>query len=158
MNIEQKDIERFWNNVDKKTDNECWEWKSTILNTGYGQFSIKAIHKYSSHRVAYSLFNNIELTNEQFILNSCDNIPCCNPHHLRIGTHLENMKDMKDRKRTFIPSGEKHPNVKLTEKDVLEIRSKYIPRKYSIYKLAEEYNITYQTVHDIIKRKKWKHI
>jgi predicted DNA-binding ArsR family transcriptional regulator len=54
--------------------------------------------------------------------------------------------------------GEKHYLTSLTENDVKEIREKYIPRKYSIYKLAEEYNICPQAIHGIVKRVTWKHI
>lgn len=158
MNIEQKDIERFWTKVDKKSDNECWEWKSTILNTGYGQFTIKAINKYSSHRIAYSLYNNEVINITDLILHNCDNRKCCNPYHLRKGTHKENMKDMTNRNRSYKPNGEKHPNCKLTEQDIIDIRAKYIPRKYTQQKLADEYNLSIQHVSDIINKKKWKHI
>jgi len=46
----------------------------------------------------------------------------------------------------------------LTEKDVIEIRKKYIPRKYSSYKLAKEYGVGRVTINDIIKRRTWLHV
>ena len=42
---------------------------------------------------------------------------------------------------------------KLSKQKVLEIRKKYIPWKYSIYKLSKEYNIHFTTVHNIITRR-----
>lgn len=54
--------------------------------------------------------------------------------------------------------GENSGMSKLTEKDVLEIRSKYIPYKYSTTKLGEEYNVHNSTICSIINNKIWKHI
>jgi hypothetical protein len=52
----------------------------------------------------------------------------------------------------------KHHSV-MTEKDVLEIREKYIPRVYSAERLAKEYGAaTSKTIFDIIHRKIWKNI
>lgn len=56
------------------------------------------------------------------------------------------------------PKGETNANSKLTEKDVIEIRKKYIPWKYSSSMLAREYNISIATIHRIVKRTNWKHI
>jgi hypothetical protein len=44
---------------------------------------------------------------------------------------------------------------KLTSKQVEEIKVKYIPRKYSINKIADEYNVDYKTVWDIINNKSY---
>jgi predicted DNA-binding protein YlxM (UPF0122 family) len=54
--------------------------------------------------------------------------------------------------------GEEHYFTTLTKKDVLEMREKYIPYKYSVYKLAKEYNVSPTTVNQIILRNRWKHI
>ncbi len=42
---------------------------------------------------------------------------------------------------------------KLTDIQAEEIRQKYKPRKYSMYKLADEYNVSYRTISDIINHK-----
>lgn len=47
---------------------------------------------------------------------------------------------------------------KLTEQQVLEIRDKYIPRKYTREMLAKEYNISSSNISYIINRVNWKHI
>jgi hypothetical protein len=54
--------------------------------------------------------------------------------------------------------GEDTYNNKLSDLQVLEIRAKYIPRKYSLYKLAVEYSVSPQLIHDIVKNKRWKHL
>ena len=42
---------------------------------------------------------------------------------------------------------------KLTDKQASEIRQKYVPRKYSTHKLANEYNVSKSTILDIIHNK-----
>lgn len=54
--------------------------------------------------------------------------------------------------------GELNGMSKLTESQVLEIRNKYIPRKYSCRKLASEYGISATKVCQIINNKAWSHI
>jgi hypothetical protein len=51
--------------------------------------------------------------------------------------------------------GEKHPSHKLSSSQVEEIRSKYIPRKYSARKLAAEYGISKTNILDIIHKRIW---
>ena len=46
----------------------------------------------------------------------------------------------------------------LTQKQVLEIRSKFVPRKYSRSVLAKEYNVSEGCIKDILYRRSWKHI
>src|SRR6202000_1122876 len=62
------------------------------------------------------------------------------------------------KKMSEAQSGEKHSQAKLTEKDVLEIRAKYIAGKYGYVKLSKEYNVHDETIRDIIKRTSWRHI
>jgi len=55
-------------------------------------------------------------------------------------------------------NGEDSHFAKLTEKQVKEIRNKYIPRKYTLAMLAKEYNVSHATILKIIKNKSWKHL
>ena len=54
--------------------------------------------------------------------------------------------------------GEKNPSSKLTKQDVIEIRNKYIPRKYTIKMLVKEYGVSDSTIDNIIRKVSWKHI
>jgi group I intron endonuclease len=66
-------------------------------------------------------------------------------------------KGKKHRKESILKqSGENSVNSKLKLNQVLEIRAKYIPRVYSSYKLAKEYNISRQQVNRIINNIDWK--
>jgi hypothetical protein len=53
-----------------------------------------------AHRVVYESTVG-ELPVGMYVLHSCDNRACCNPEHLRLGTHEENMRDRAERARTF---------------------------------------------------------
>ncbi len=54
--------------------------------------------------------------------------------------------------------GENTSMSKLTEESVLEIRNKYIPFEYSVYKLAKEYGVGKTTIEAIVTKRSWKHI
>lgn len=47
---------------------------------------------------------------------------------------------------------------KVTAEQVAEIRSRYIPYKVPMQRLADEYGLTVGAIHLIIKRKNWKHV
>ena len=171
MNLEiilsESDKQRFLKYVDKKDNpDECWNWKASLYKNGYGQFGIKRI-KHQAHRISWVLHNGeipfIDSHNGMCVLHKCDNPACVNPSHLFLGTHSDNVRDMVNKGRGFIPHprpqrGEANVNHKLTEQQVIDIRDKYIPRIYTQYKLAAEYGIKQSTVSEIISRKKWDHI
>jgi hypothetical protein len=52
----------------------------------------------TAHRYAWILKHG-EPKDGLHILHKCDNPPCCNPDHLRLGTHDENMAEMLARGR-----------------------------------------------------------
>jgi hypothetical protein len=113
--------EVLWSKVEIKGEDECWPWKGTLKDDGYGRVQINDWNYYA-HRVIFNLANPgvIELKAPKsydesgFLLHSCDNPSCCNPKHLRVGTHAENMADKVARGRSPDFSGDKGPRAKLT--------------------------------------------
>lgn len=90
----EKGPERFWAKVEK-TDT-CWLYMGFRKWDGYGwlarsQGDSKVRHM-TAHRYAWILTNG-EVPDGKHVLHKCDNPPCCNPAHLFLGTHQENMKD-----------------------------------------------------------------
>lgn len=88
--------ERFWSKVNKRGPNECWPWNAARNKAGYGiiGWNKKVVE---ASRIAYILTYGDP--GKLHVLHSCDNRWCCNPAHLRSGTHQENMQDMVIRKR-----------------------------------------------------------
>lgn len=78
---------RFWNRVDKKSDNECWQWLGAVVGD-YGVVTYKGKLK-KAHRVAYELHNGIEPVN--VVDHLCRNRLCVNPKHLEDVTKKENV-------------------------------------------------------------------
>lgn len=85
------DINRFWGKVSFTMSIEkCWDWQGT--GQRYGSFNIKG-EGYKSNRIAYLIANKSDPL-ELEVMHSCHNTKCCNPTHLSLGTHFENMQDM----------------------------------------------------------------
>jgi hypothetical protein len=140
--IEQ--FERFFEKGDG-----CWEWKGTIMSTGYGRWG----RKYTAHRKSYEFYKG-EIPRKLFVCHSCDNRKCVNPSHLFIGTSKDNMQDAAKKGRTL--RGEKHPNSKLTNKDVSFIKSTYKIKNCTESYLANLFNVSQMAIHYVLSGKNWK--
>ena len=55
-------------------------------------------------------------------------------------------------------TGSGNRSAKLTEKEVIEIRKKYIPRVYTVQVLAKEYKVSKSTISGIVNNMTWSHI
>jgi hypothetical protein len=53
------------------------------------------------------------------------------------------------------PLGEQHHNAKLTAEQVAEIRRRYVPRAYSMARLAREFGVCAETIHRIVRGTAW---
>jgi len=70
---------------------ECWEWNGARNDHGYGRKMSGSKESYT-HRLAWTWANG-PIPSGGHICHSCDNPPCCNPHHLFLGTREDNMRD-----------------------------------------------------------------
>lgn len=78
-------------------DTECWEWIGASHKRGYGEVRENGKGVRVS-RKAYELWNG-EIPNGMEVMHACDNPPCCNPQHLKLGTHTDNMLDASSKGR-----------------------------------------------------------
>jgi len=155
-NLTEKQIKRFWDNVDKKGDDECWEWKGYIQCQGYGTKAFGNGNDIFAHRISYYLANGY-LPNEPLIIrHKCKTKCCVNPNHLESGTQKQNMEDKRRDGTAAI--GFRHGKAVLTDAQVLEIRAKYVPNFYTCPKLAEEYKSAISTIHRIVTYKTMNNI
>lgn len=156
MELPEKAIERFNTKWEPIPESGCWIWIGCMFQrTGYGQFHYKH-HPYRAHRVSYIIHKG-QIPEGMLVLHKCD-VPCCvNPEHLYLGTHQDNANDMMRRGRNTPTVGEKHPNHRLKEKDIREIRKKY-ENGVNIMKLSNEYGVAFQHIYRIVTRERWKHV
>lgn len=132
----------------RKTKTGCWNWLNAVNAGGYG-----VVYGGLSHRFVYEVVYG-EIPNGMCVRHSCDNPSCVNPDHLLIGTHTQNMRDMKERKRAKggVLRGEKHSLTKLTLAQVQEIReSSGVSQKI----LAGKYGVSQATISNIKRAKTW---
>lgn len=89
----------FWSLVEK--GDGCWLWQGRKGPFGYGHFTVAKLRTgpVHAHRVAYVLAHGA-IPARRCVLHTCDNPPCVNPAHLRLGTHRDNMRDASAKKRT----------------------------------------------------------
>jgi len=113
--------ERFWNNVDRREPDECWEWMRKSFVKGYGRIRRNG-RKEMVHRISWELHFG-PIPEGMMVCHHCDNRKCCNPAHLFLGTGSDNMQDMIQKGRGIQPNqqGENHSNSRLTKQDVIQI-------------------------------------
>jgi predicted XRE-type DNA-binding protein len=144
--------EDVWKYINKKGEDECWEWIGAIHNR-YGRFSISGKIK-PSHYIVYELINN-SIPIGLLVCHKCDNPKCCNPKHLFLGTHGDNMRDMINKGRDKKAFGEMNGNSKIKKKEVDEIKQLYSTNNYSQRELAKQFNISQSTIFQIVNRRTW---
>lgn len=76
---------------------QCWEWKRSKNELGYGLWPRVAFGTRLAHRIALTLKLGREVNG--VAMHECDNPPCCRPSHLKEGTHAENAADCSAKKR-----------------------------------------------------------
>ncbi len=146
---------RFWSKVDKTGD--CWLWLGQLNINGYGTICMPNHKNKMAHRIAYELnFAILDSTpSKLYVCHKCDNPKCVNPQHLFLGTHQNNMDDMKAKARTA--HGEKCHNSKLTDEKVREAR-KLKKEGCSMVFLARKNNVSFQAMSAAILGRTWGHV
>lgn len=151
--MKEKDKTRLWGKINGRGPDECWEWVAGRDKWGYGLFKLNG-KRVLAHRLVFALING-EIPDGLLVCHSCDNPSCCNPSHLWLGTHKQNMSDKTSKGRQ--PKGEEHPASKLTEKDVKEIRKLFAAGTLQIA-LAKYFGVDKSVIRDIVLFRGWKHI
>lgn len=102
--LTDKQIARFWSNVDRKGPDDCWLWTGSVGSMGYGKFNAQ-YKTFLAHRVALFLTSG----KDPFPLYACHTCDvrytdityrlCCNGAHLFPGTQADNIADMVEKGR-----------------------------------------------------------
>lgn len=80
---------------------QCWPYIGNSFRKGRGCFFCDG-KKWDAHVLAYVLVNG-PIPEGQVVRHKCDNLLCCNPTHLELGTRSDNEQDKYLRDRAGIP-------------------------------------------------------
>ena len=105
ITLEQR-IEKFWKNAKLNNKNNCWEWQGRIFYpkrtpTGYGINGHSIKNELLTHRISYSITNDVAIPKGYVVRHGCRNTICINPFHLDIGTVSDNNKDKAIQKKSI---------------------------------------------------------
>lgn len=157
----------------------CLKWIGPVNKQGYGVFEAPPRRRFYAHRLVWILTRG-EIPEGLCVLHKCDNPPCINPTHLFLGTRGDNNRDRHAKGRDPSPFGRVRPTTRgdnhwthkspstvkrgvdnpaarLSSEDVQTIRVKYAAGAKQVT-LAKEYEVSYQLIHLIVRRKIWTHL
>lgn len=137
--------DRFWSKVDIKEPDECWNWGAGCFSHGYGNFwdgSARVL----AHRFAYIDVKG-PIPNGLLVCHKCDNIKCCNPSHLFLGTNADNVRDCARKGR--IKGGLNCTAKKFTLGDIESIVTLY-KRGFTKVSLSKQFNCCTHTIADVL--------
>lgn len=81
--------------------NGCLIWHGSRVDAGYGKVMVEG-KIYRVHRLVYELVVG-PIPKGMVLLHSCDTPECCEPGHLSVGTHSDNMRDAGRKGRMSTP-------------------------------------------------------
>lgn len=82
----------FESKVMPEPNSGCWLWLGAASGRhGYGHTRHLG-EQISAHRAAWLIYQG-EIAPGMFVCHKCDNPHCCNPEHLFLGSHADNMRD-----------------------------------------------------------------
>lgn len=85
---------------------ECWPYGRIPEHYGSVQWrdDTGRLRTIAAHRLAYMLAHGEDIPAGALVLHGCDVPACCNPAHLRLGTHADNQRDAIQRGRwVYVP-------------------------------------------------------
>lgn len=159
---------RFWKKINKDGPipahrpelGNCWIWTASIDKRGYGQFGAHEWRKspMRAHRVAWILTRG-QIDPGLNLLHKCDTPACCRPSHCWPGTQKENVHDAISKNRPVITyGGERNPQAKLTEAQVLEIMAIGKNTGRSQTDIATQFGVSRRTIGFILSGQRWPHL
>lgn len=114
LHSDVSDADRFFARVDASGGADaCHPWTASTDTHGYGHFHAEGRLMIANRWLMEHLLGR-RLTRDEHVLHHCDNPPCCNPGHLYIGDHFQNMQDKVERGRhhnssvTHCPAGHEY--------------------------------------------------
>lgn len=124
----------------KQTTGGCWEWLGA-KSAGYGAAAVEGKRK-QVHRLSYEA-NIGPIPNGMHVIHTCDNPPCCNPLHLRLGSNKDNMLDKLSKGR----QGRTGPKVGYKLSAMSDVIRAYRLAGATYAQLADMLGVSRQSIH-----------
>ena len=116
--------ERFNAKIGPRTEAGCLLWIGARGKAGHGQLLVDG-KLVNAQRVAWELAFG-PIPPGLHVLHHCDVPPCVEPSHLFVGTHADNMADMRAKGRWTPQRGESNGRCKLSDAQVVELRALWV--------------------------------
>lgn len=149
MNYIDIPLKRFWAKVERRSNDECWEWTAAKKPSGYGHLKIQGRTE-RAHRISWTLHLG-PIPGGMLVLHTCDTPSCVNPRHLYLGKDKENVRDMHGRGRNpkqFPGRG------RMTEADVAAARSRYAAGD-PISHIAKDLGMSCTAIRECVTGRTW---
>lgn len=136
----------------------CKIWQRGSCPGGYAVTSAESLWNLGTvkvHRAVVALTENVPVKSLDFVCHLCDRKRCIEPTHLVNGTAKLNAQHRDERGRSNRVVGSKTYNAKLTELEVLAIRSSTLLRGTDLSKI---HGVCPALISDIRRGHTWKHV
>lgn len=144
---------RFWPKTCPEPNTGCILWTHCTGNHGYGRVNYGGAPELA-HRVAWMISFG-EIPSWMFVCHKCDTRLCVNPAHLFLGTPEDNCHDAVQKGRHT--HGARTEWAKLDDDKVKEIKRMRIGGVRGA-EIARRFNVSPQTVCDIVHGRSWRHV
>lgn len=149
----------------------CWLWTGPLSYNGYGLLAIwngKASRNIRAHRFNWERAHG-PIPPGMHACHRCDVRSCCNPDHIFIGTHADNMQDAVRKGRTsqgaahraiirrVAARGSRNGKALLTEADIPIIRQRLAAGEVARV-IAADFGVSPPTISDVKTGRKWSHV
>jgi HNH endonuclease len=132
----------------------CIEWEGRRSPDGYGR-TMDDGRERPAHQVVWERHTGQRVPRGMVVMHRCDNPPCVNPEHLRLGTHADNQHDKVAKGRQA--TGVNHGRAVLDPPQVVDIRE-LAAKGYTNHYLGKLYGVDHGTIRAIVIRRTWRNV
>lgn len=165
---------KFFASIDQcESIENCWNWTGPLQAKRYARLAVGTsggpnFFFEMGHRFSWRIHCG-EIPDGMQINHRCDNPKCVNPHHLFLGTQMDNMRDKIAKGRASCgekhsvatklktPRGSRNAAAKLTEADIPQVL--HLANKGETQRnIAARFGVTKNAIGQILRGESWQHV